>query len=56
VSVDYFTAAITLDEFNGIRQRVNLDVLGLLEEMGIDIAGAGVDVRVTKVGDGGRRG
>lgn len=33
VNVDYFTAAITLDEFNGIRQRVNLDVLELLEKI-----------------------
>jgi MscS family membrane protein len=52
VNVDYFTAAITLDEFNGIRQHVNLDVLGLMEKMKIGIAGAGMDVRVTTVGGG----
>jgi MscS family membrane protein len=47
VSADYFTAPITQDEFNAIKQRVNLDVLQLLEKMEIDIAGASTDVRLT---------
>lgn len=49
VNVDYFTAAIALDEFNAVRQQVNLDILRLLEEMKIGVAGAGMDVRVTTV-------
>ena len=47
VSAEYFTAPITQDEFNAIRQQVNLDVLGLMEEMGLSIAGSSTDVRVT---------
>ncbi len=49
VSVDYFTAPITQDEFNAIKQKVNLDVLHLLERLKISIAGASTDIRV--VGD-----
>ena len=49
VNVDYFTASITLDEFNGIRERVNIEVLQLLEKMKISIAGAGTDIRLTTV-------
>jgi MscS family membrane protein len=52
VHVDYFTAPITLDEFNGIRQKVNLDVLRLMEERKIGVAGAAVDVRVTGISPG----
>jgi len=46
VSVDYFTAPITQDEFNAIKQKVNLDVLQLLERLKISIAGASTDIRV----------
>ncbi|HET6253670.1 MAG TPA: mechanosensitive ion channel domain-containing protein [Puia sp.] len=49
VNVDYFTAAITLDEFNEVRQRVNLDILRLMEKLKIGIAGAGTDIRLTNV-------
>ena len=49
VSADYFTSPITQDEFNAIKQQVNLDVLSLLEKMQIGIAGASSDVRVTTV-------
>ena len=49
INVDYFTAPITLEEFNTIRQQVNLDVLRLLEKMGLSVAGASTDVRVTNV-------
>ncbi|HMI63431.1 MAG TPA: mechanosensitive ion channel domain-containing protein [Puia sp.] len=49
VSADYFTAPITQDEFNLIRQQVNLDVLGLMEKMGLSIAGSSTDVRVTNL-------
>jgi MscS family membrane protein len=49
VNVDYFTAAVSLDEFNAVKQQVNLDILKLLEKMKISVAGAGTDVRVTTV-------
>lgn len=49
VNVDYFTAPVTVDEFNGIRERVNIEVLQLLEKMKIGIAGAGTDIRLTTV-------
>ena len=47
VNADYFTSPITQDEFNAIKQQVNLDVLNLLEKMQIGIAGASTDVRLT---------
>jgi len=46
VNVDYFTAPITQEEFNAIKQQVNLDVLRLMEEMELSIAGASTDVRI----------
>jgi MscS family membrane protein len=49
INVDYYTAPITQDEFNAIKQRVNLDVLKLLEKTKITIAGSGTDVRLTTV-------
>lgn len=50
VNVDYFTSPVTQDEFNAVKQQINLDVLRLLESLGISIAGASTDVRIT--GDG----
>jgi MscS family membrane protein len=47
VNVDYFTAPITQGEFNDIKQQVNLDTLRLLEKLGITIAGASTDIRLT---------
>ena len=44
VNVDYFTSPIGIDEFNMIKQQVNLDVLGLLEKMGVSIAGSSTTV------------
>ena len=49
VSADYFTAPISMDEFNAIKQQVNLDVLALLEKMQIGISGASSDIRITTV-------
>jgi MscS family membrane protein len=49
VNVDYFTAPITQDEFNAIKQQVNLDVLRLMEKMELSIAGSSTDVRVTNM-------
>jgi MscS family membrane protein len=46
VNVDYFTAPITQDEFNSVKERVNLDILELFEEMKITIAGSSATVMV----------
>ena len=47
VNVDYFTSPITQEEFNGIKQQVNLDTLRLLESLKIEIAGSSTDIRLT---------
>jgi MscS family membrane protein len=47
INVDFFTSPITQDEFNAIRQQVNLDTLRLMESLKVEIAGASMDVRVT---------
>lgn len=50
VNVDYFTATITLQQFNQIKQEVSLEILRLMEKLGIQIAGASTDVNLlTKV-------
>ncbi len=52
VNVDYFTPPITLEEFNSVRERINLEVLRLMEKMGLSIAGAETVVTVVR-GDAG---
>lgn len=47
VNVDYFTSPITQEEFNRIKQQVNLDTLRLLESLKIEIAGSSTDIRLT---------
>lgn len=44
---DYYTAPITIKEFNSIRQEVNLQSLKLLEEMQVELAGASTDIRIS---------
>ncbi|HWK05433.1 MAG TPA: mechanosensitive ion channel domain-containing protein [Puia sp.] len=46
INVDYFTSPITQEEFNGIKQQVNLDTLRLMESLNLEIAGASTDVRL----------
>lgn len=46
INVDYFTSPITQDEFNAIKQRINLDTLQLLESLKIEIAGSSTDIRL----------
>jgi MscS family membrane protein len=47
VNVDYFTSPVTQEDFNAIKQEINLDTLRLLEKLGIGIAGASTDIRLT---------
>ena len=48
VICEYYTEIIAINEFNELKQSVNLKVIGLMEELGIEIAGAGKDIRVRK--------
>ena len=45
---DYYTAPVTIKEFNAIRQDVNMQVLKLMEDLGIEMAGASTDIRINK--------
>jgi MscS family membrane protein len=46
MNIDYFTPPIAAADFNDIKQRVNLDVLRLLEELKISIAGSSTTVKL----------
>lgn len=46
VNVDYFTAPVAIEEFNAIKQQVNLDVLRLMEKMGLSIAGSSTTITI----------
>ena len=48
VQSEYYTPPLTIKEFNAIKQGINLQVLQLMEEMNIEIAGASADIRVTQ--------
>ncbi len=45
---DYYTAPITIREFNDIKQDINLQSLKLLEELEIEIAGASKDIKILR--------
>jgi MscS family membrane protein len=46
VQIEYYIAPVTIAEFNGIKQEVNLQTLKLLEELQIGIAGANTEIRI----------
>lgn len=46
VNGDYFTAPVTQNEFNTIKEQVNLSVLKLMEALEIQIAGANREIRI----------
>jgi MscS family membrane protein len=48
ISGEYFTSPVTIHEFNGLRQEINLDILKLLEELQIGIAGADKNIHIIK--------
>jgi MscS family membrane protein len=48
INIDYFTSPIPLAEFNEIKQKLNLEILGLMESKKIAIAGSGMTVRLEK--------
>lgn len=45
---DYYTAPLTIQEFNVIKQEVNLQSLRLLEQLKVELAGASTDIRLMK--------
>lgn len=44
VNADYYTSPVPFDEFNAIKQRINLDVLRLLTDLDISIAGSSTTI------------
>jgi MscS family membrane protein len=46
INGDYFTAPVTQNEFNAIKEQVNLSVLQLMERLEIQIAGANREIRI----------
>jgi MscS family membrane protein len=45
---DYYTAPVTINEFNEIRQEINLQALQLLEQLEVEMAGASADIRIIR--------
>jgi MscS family membrane protein len=48
INADYFTAPLSQQEFNEIKQQVNMEILRLLEQLKMEIAGASTDVKIIK--------
>lgn len=48
VSGDYFTTPISMDEFNAIKQEINLQSLKLLEDLKVELAGENKDIKINK--------
>jgi len=47
LSVDFFTAPIAFNEFQKLKQQKNLEILKLMEEMKIELAGASSDIKIS---------
>ena len=48
VTGDYFTTPISMDEFNAIKQEINLQSLKLLEDLKVELAGENKDIKINK--------
>lgn len=46
ILIDYFTGPVTAAEFNEIKEQVNFEILKLMEEFQVELAGANTDVRI----------
>jgi MscS family membrane protein len=46
VTVEYFTGPVSIQEFNLLKQEINLGVMKLLEKSEIEIAGADKNIRI----------
>ncbi len=51
ILVDYFTAPVTAVEFNVIKEQINFEILRLMEELKVELAGAGMNNFIKKKGD-----
>lgn len=47
IHVDFFTAPISITEFNNLKQNISLQILQLMEEMNIDLAGASSEIKIS---------
>jgi MscS family membrane protein len=47
INVDYFTAPIPLTEFNNLKEKVNLEIWQLMEDLKVEVAGANTDIRLS---------
>jgi MscS family membrane protein len=47
INVDYFTPPVAIEEFNTVKQQVNLEVLQLMEKMELSIAGSSTTITVS---------
>src|SRR6187399_2925891 len=47
ISIDFFTAPIAVKEFQKLKQQKNLEILKLMEEMKIGLAGASSDIKIS---------
>jgi MscS family membrane protein len=47
IHADFFTAPISIAEFNKLKQQKNLEILKLMEEMNIDLAGASSEIKIS---------
>ena len=51
VNIDYFTEPIPLNEFNEIKQNLNLEILRLMENRKLQVAGSGMRVKIENAED-----
>ena len=47
VHADFFTAPISIQDFNKLKQEKNIEILKLMEEMNIELAGARSDIKIS---------
>jgi len=47
INIDYLTTPIPLAEFNEIKQKLNLEILNLMESRKIVVAGSGMNVKLS---------
>jgi MscS family membrane protein len=47
IHTDYFTAPVSVNEFNDLKQQKNMEILKLMDELGIELAGASSDIRIS---------
>lgn len=47
INIDFFTAPVSVSEFNKLKQQKNFEILKLMEEMKIELAGASSDIKIS---------